>query len=60
MHRPRAALGAASPEDEIGGSERSDDAWKIGRVERPVGVHEADDVVGGGEQTGVTRRAEAA
>lgn len=51
-------MGRSAAEPERGTGEKARDLRQFGRVERGVGVHEADDVAGGGEQPRVTGGAE--
>lgn len=60
MGWPSAASRDASTEDQVGPAlgDGSDDPHEVGRVERPVGIHEAHDVGGRGLQTRPARCAE--
>lgn len=59
--RPRPRVRSAPSEHEVGASltDRCGDEVGVGRVEGAIGVHEAHDVVSGGEQPGEARRTEA-
>ena len=57
--RPGSGCRAPSTRSACAGEHGRRDPVEVGAVERAVAVHERDEVLGGGDETGVTRSAEA-